>query len=64
MKNAVLPSVISALLLGNAVAEDAIAESAHIVSPNQYEFMLENREVTVRKATLKLLTSKKVARRQ
>ncbi|OHU84232.1 MULTISPECIES: cupin domain-containing protein [Pseudoalteromonas] len=53
MKNVVLTSVISTLLFGNALAEDAKVESAHIASPNQYELLLENEVVTVLKMTLK-----------
>lgn len=53
MKKVVLTAVISALLLGNAFAEEAKVESAHIASPKQYELLLENEEVFVVKMTLK-----------
>ncbi|KPZ58295.1 MULTISPECIES: hypothetical protein [Pseudoalteromonas] len=53
MKKVVLTAVISALLLGNAFADDTIVEPAHIASPKQYELLLENEQVTVLKMTLK-----------
>ena len=53
MKKVVLTAVISALLFGNAFAEEKKVEAAHIASPNQYELLLENEEVTVLKMTLK-----------
>ena len=53
MKKVVLTAVISALLLGNAFADDTIVEPAHIASPKQYELLHVNEQVTVLKMTLK-----------
>ncbi len=77
MKKVVFTAVTSVLLFGNAFAQDKKVEAAHIASPNQYQLLLENEEVTVLKMTLKpgnritgintmlrLFTSKKVARRR
>ncbi|MCG9770322.1 hypothetical protein L1D59_17150 [Pseudoalteromonas piscicida] len=74
MKKVVFTAVTSVLLFGNAFAQDTKVEAAHIASPNQYQLLLENEEVTVLKMTLKpgtgintmlrLFTSKKVARRR
>lgn len=53
MKKVVFTAVTSVLLFGNAFAQDKKVEAAHIASPNQYQLLLENEEVTVLKMTLK-----------
>ncbi|WP_394224771.1 cupin domain-containing protein [Pseudoalteromonas spongiae] len=53
MRKVLLACVIFALLFGNAFAADTNVKPAHIASPNQYELLLDNEEVTVLKMTLK-----------